>query len=185
MVWFSYYDSEEPEYHDPISPLPPELVDDSVARAEWTRRSEQRREENRARQEATERSVDSGIRHVRDLLPVAVGIIMVPLMALLLALEAPSGERFVARLVLSLHLHTVAYILTVIGWMVGLGFLFGSVGAAVYFGVTHRRIRGGSDFNAAIVAILIPLIYGICFLFVYMGLVQGLAWVAPGWAFAG
>jgi hypothetical protein len=185
LVWLGLYNVDPTEYSDPLQPLAPELVEDSAARAEWTRQVQERHEENRLRRETEERRLGGGIRRIFNLLPVAVGIIMVPFLAFFLAFGSSLPGRFVAHLIFSLHLHTVWYLLAILTWITGFGLQIGVVGSALYLLAARRRLTGESLIVTAFVALLLPAMYAVAFLAVYFGLVQGLAWLAPGWIFAG
>ena len=70
--------------------------------------------------------MEGGIRRVFDLLPISAGLVMVPFLAALLILGSRARKRFVAHLVFSLHLHTIAYTLAGVGWFFGVSRLPGS-----------------------------------------------------------
>jgi hypothetical protein len=92
-------------------------------------------------------------------------------------------ERFVARLVFSLHLHTVGYILAAIGWLTGWPVVLGLSAPTLYYGAARRRLKGESVATVAASALLTLGAYFVGFVMVYAGFVQGLAWLAPGWVY--
>lgn len=188
VVALNFYASGRPEQlpdvAEPLPPLSPDSADDPVARARWQRRFEQRRIEALTRLEARNTQMERGFQRVLDLIPVAVGIIMVPLLAGLLALNGDPSERFVGRMVFSLHLHTVGFTLAVLGWIFGHGLMVAAGGSAVYLGVAHRRLREDTVANSVAIAILIPLFYAATFLVVYVLIVSAMAHFSPDWMFA-
>ena len=168
-----------------MEPLPTELANDSVARVRWRAEFERRRAENRTLRAATDRNVLAGIRRIFDLLPVAVGIVMVPCLAAFLWGLARPRRRFVGYLVFSLHLHAVAYCIIGVGWLFGAGLIVGTVLGSVYLGVALHRIEARSVLDAVGHAFVIPIIYGAAFIFGYVLLVEGLGLIASDWVFAG
>jgi len=94
-----------------------------------------------------------------DVLPVAVDITMVPFLALLLGLATREKGRFVANLVLSLHIHAVAYSFAGIGRLFGAGTITGVVGGTVYMGAALRRITAESIRSVLAPCLLVLLAY--------------------------
>jgi len=184
LVWASYMEAEAPAFSPHEAP-PAGVATDSVARAEWLERRREEGAVDDALQEVADRKVGTGVRRILDILPIVVGIIMVPLLALFLAFGARPAERFVARMVLSLHLHTVGYVLAVFGWIMGLGLGLGFFGAALYFGAARHRLKPDSILVIVVLTVVIPSLYALGFMLVYVGLLRGLSAFAPGWIFAG
>jgi hypothetical protein len=183
-VAVSYLESRPEAYNEPLGPLPAERANDSVARAQWRAEFERRREENEAISGATDRTIREGIRNLFGILPIAVGVVMVPLLAVLLAAGAGGAHRFVARIVFSLHLHAIGYVLVMLGWLMGAGAAVGLGVSGIYLAMARRRVLGESWTAAALVGVTLPVVYLALFLTIYVGVVQGLAWAAPWWVFA-
>ena len=78
---------------DPIPPLPIELHDDSTARAEYRRQVDERYASLRARDEAIGGRVSAGMRRIFDVLPIAVGVVMVPFLAIMLRIGTHGQGR--------------------------------------------------------------------------------------------
>ena len=182
---YSLSDNVLSDRNPPMQPLPPELASDSAARAEWRAEFERRRAENRDLALAAERTIQGGVSRVFDALPIVVGIVMVPWLAILLWGLAGPRRPFVAYLVFSMHLHTVLYSLIGLGWLLGSGFLTGLIGGGAYLGVALARIGDSSKGNAIAQAVVVPVFYGSVFIVTYAVFVQGLAVFAPGWVFPG
>ncbi|MFC1791842.1 DUF3667 domain-containing protein, partial [Gemmatimonadota bacterium] len=160
MVWEGYSTTHDASpYEVSLDPLPAELRDDSLARAEWRREFEELRAENRAAREAESQGVGAGVQRTTDLLPIAVGIIMVPFLAILLAVASRPRRPFVAGLVLSFHLHMVGYVLAILSWAIGWGLVPGALGATLYLGVARQRTESESIIISAGVAFGILILY--------------------------
>lgn len=118
-----------------------------------------------------------------DALPIVVGIVMVPWLALLLWGLATPRRPYVAYLVFSMHLHTVIYTLIALGWLLSVGLATGYAGGAIYLAAALARISDGTMRNALAQAFVVPVFYGAVFILTYVGFVQGLAILAPEWVF--
>lgn len=168
---------------DPIPPLPIELHDDSTARAEYRRQVEEKYASLRAREEAIGGRVSAGMRRVFDVLPIAVGIVMVPFLAIMLRIGTHGQTRFVAHLVFSLHLHAVVY---AIAWLVGLspGWA-GFIGGGIFLGVARHRILEERWLAASAGALAIPTLYALVFVGTYIAVTLRLGRLGGDWLFGG
>ena len=171
------------EFLPPQGPLGPGQVDDPLARAEWQQEFARIQSHNDSIAAIESRRYTQGLARVFELLPIAVGVVMVPLLALLLRLRTEA--RFIARLILSLHIHTVAYGAILVGAVVGQGFLFGAVGSGLYLAGARRRLYGESWYAALAVSTFTLMAYGVAFVLLFLGMVLLLAAIAPGWTYGG
>lgn len=190
LVILNYFTPDErtaQAFGDPVllGPLPADRWGDSLARVEWRNEFQRLQAERLARQAEVDRSIEAGVRNVFELLPIAVGLLMVPWLALLLGLDRRSRDRFSSLLVASLHVHAVGYILAVFGWIFDLGLVIGAAGAALYLGIASYRVTGDSAPDAAARTVWTPALYGLGFLLAYVVLVEALTSLAPGWVFGG
>lgn len=171
----------------PLEPLPPELAEDSAARAAWREEFEEQRAEASREEEALVDSVQGGMSQILTVLPVVVGVEMVPVLAILLLLGPQPARRFVGRMVYSLHLHTVGYVIMAVCWLVRAPLLAGLLGCSSYPGLSQLRIHGRGWRRGIVIlgqAIAVPGAYLGIFFFTYFGLVQGLATFAPAFVFS-
>lgn len=181
MVTIGYLTANPMPAGEPaMAPLPPELRNDSAARAKWQREYQRRRAENKAVHEASNREIRGGVRNVFGVLPIVVGLVMVPLLAVI---SGGGHRKFVAKLVFSLHLHTVGYTALMLSWLVGGGTLGGLGAAALYLGVARRNAFGDSRLAATLNGIAIPAVYLAMFMVLYVGFVGGMSELAPSWIF--
>lgn len=171
------------EFLPPQGPLAPEQIADPLARAEWQQEFARIRSHNDSIAAVQSRRYTQGLARVFELLPLAVGVVMIPLLALLLRLRTEA--RFIARLILSLHIHTVAYGAILVGAVVGQGFLFGAVGSGLYLAGARRRLFDESWYESLAVSTFTLMAYGVAFLGFFLGMVSLLAALAPGWTYGG
>ena len=183
MVEGSYLVFQAPRSNPPVAPLPVALREDSAAWEEWRAESNRRQAEDDSLDALIDQRVAVGEGRVFDLLPIAVGITMVPFLALLLGFGSRDRRRFVAHLVFSLHLHTVAYAFIGIGWLFGASPLIGMAGGTVYMGAAFHRITAESIATVVLKCLIVPLGYAVVLFVFYVGMVAGLANLAPGWFF--
>lgn len=170
----------------PLEPLPGELANDSSARAAWSEEFQRRRAEVSRQAETLETTIHGGLDQVLTVLPVVVGVIMVPVLAILLLFGPAPRGRFVGRMVYSLHLHTVGYILIGSCWLTGVPLSAGLLGTSVYLGIAELRIHGGGWRTGMLIfgqVVAVPGAYAGLFLSSYFSVVQGLATLAPGFIF--
>ena len=190
VVGGSYIVTQNPsaEGDPPLPPLPADLRSDSAAWEEWRTESRRRRARNDSLNAVIDQRIESGIGRMYDLLPIAVGITMVPFLALLLRLIARE-HGFVANLVLSLHLHAVLYALIGLGWLLGLGWFVGAgaitglVGGTAYMGAALHRITGEPIRWVVAQCLITLIVYPLGFILLFLGLVMGVGTFFPGWAF--
>lgn len=173
--------AQQPASLPPLQPLSAEAASDSAARAEWRTEFERRREFNRAVADGTNAQVGTGVGRIFDVLPVVVGVIMVPLLGLLLGIGATQPRRFLTRLVMALHLHVVAYAIAVGAAAVGTGLWVGVIGSGLYLMPARREVLGDSWARTLVVSPVIVFLYCLAFLFIYIGFVQLLVQLAPQW----
>ena len=171
------------ELHEALAPLPAELHDDTTARSAWRAEALRRRAENDSIWASVELGAGASVQRMLDLLPIAVGLIMVPFLALLLMIGSPFKTRFVASLVFSLHLHAVGYALAGLGWLVGAGLVAGLGGSAVYGGFALHKVTGDPAPVAGLRAGFFLVAYSGCALFFFVALLQGLRLAVPTWFF--
>jgi hypothetical protein len=171
--------------YEPLPPLAADLASDSAARAEWQREFEARRAEYRARQERESAEINAGLRRVVDMLPVLVGLLMVPLLALLLRFTEASRASFVAAVVYSLHLHAVGYLASGFGWLLGAPLALGMLLTTVYFIGAQRTLGTGTLPRALVRGGTIAVAYVLLFGGVYLGSVLMVTTLAPGLLFPG
>ena len=88
-----------------------------------------------------------------------------------------------ANLVFSLHIHTVVFAFVSIGWLFSAGALTGLAAGTLYMAVAFRRITSETMATIILKSIVVPFGYAIGLAAFYVGLVMGLATVAPGWVF--
>ncbi len=172
---------EGSSYLPPQGPLPPESVNDSVARAEWQREFDRISEHNDSVGQVFSARRERGLGRLFDLLPIAVGLVMVPLLAL--ALWGGTRPRFVARLIFSFHLHIVAYCIWMISTLFGQAIAAVSIGSLVYLTVARRRLFVEPWVVAVVVSSVTMLAYAVCFVFASVALVQLLGSLASGWTY--
>ena len=154
-----------------MQPLAADERDDPEARARWRAEFERRRIENRLELEAQERRASAGLQRVADLVPIGVGVFMIPLLALMLRAGQTRERKLVAHLVASLHTHTVTFTWTGVGWLFGHPALVGAAGTALYLTGARRRLSGVSMPRALLYGFGIPLVYAAAFLTLYTTLV--------------
>lgn len=173
------FDEEQPT----LGPQGPAVSSDSIVRADWQREFERRAVFNDSVARILDQRIDAGVRRVFNLLPIGVGLTMVPLLALLLAFGTRPPMRFIARLIFSLHLHTVAYAVALLGALLGVAFYFGTLGSGLYLAAARRHALHESWVRAIGVAAVTVVLYGGAFLIVYISFVQLMGAVAPGWIY--
>lgn len=174
---------DSPDYLAPLGPLPPELHADSAARSAWQADFDRIQAHNASIRQGLDRQYDQGVGRVFDILPVVVALTMVPLLALLLQIGEGRDIRFVGRLVLSLHLHTVLYAASLIGAVFGGAMICGAVGVAGYLTLARRRLFEESWFLATALSMFTVPAYALGFLTVFSMFVMGLGSVAPEWVY--
>lgn len=171
--------------YEPLPPLPPELAADSASREAWQREFQARREEYRLRFDRQNEQIIAGLRRTVDMLPVLVGVLMIPLLAVLLRATGASRESFVAATVFSLHLHTIGYVASGIGWLLGAPFVLGMLLTTAYFVGAQRTLETGTSFRAFVRGGTIAFGYVLLFAVVYIGFVVAVTNWAPGLLFPG
>lgn len=175
-------DIERPTLMPPMQPLPATAARDSVARGEWEMEFQRRRAHNDSIFRSENERIGTGVGRVFGVLPIVVGIIMVPFLALLLSFGARPRQRFIAHLVFALHLHVVAYVSGLIGTAFGLGVWSALLGVAIYAVPARREVLGESWVKATLLASFAVVLYFVGFLITYIGFIGSLVAVAPGWA---
>ena len=168
---------------EPMGPVPDSVRSDSALLAEWRAEYDRRQGIARANREAMDLRLREGVQRIMGLMPVLVGLIMVPGLALLLGFDPRRGERFASRLVASLHIHAVGYLIAIATWPLGIALPAGLLGATLYLGIAVYRTGDDSRAGAVLRALVTPLLYMIAFVLTYIGLVYGVTMIAPGWAF--
>ncbi|MEX0891612.1 MAG: DUF3667 domain-containing protein [Gemmatimonadota bacterium] len=166
-----------------MAPLPDSVRNDSVQVASWRAEFERRRALRQSYREALQRRLAEGARRVAELLPVLVGVIMVPWLALLLGFDPRRNERFASRLVGSLHIHAVGYVFAMLAWPLGFAVPAGLLAATIYLGLATYRVGPDAAAGAVVRVVITPVSYVVCFLATYVGLVYALMRFAPGWVF--
>lgn len=185
----AYYDAVPEQFRveapnvPAMGPVPDSVRNDSARLAAWRTEFERRRALARSYREGVERRLAEGVRRVTELLPVLVGIVMVPWLALLLGFDPRRNERFATRLVGSLHIHAVGYALAILAWPFGLAVPAGLLAATLYLGIATHGVGSDSATGAVLRAAVTPLFYVVGFLATYVALVYAIMWLAPGWVF--
>lgn len=99
-----------PEFRPMPQPVPM-AERDSATIAAWRTEEEARREENRRRRAIVEEQAETARSAMMDFLPLVVGVLLVPVFALLVRFGVGGGHRFVEDLVSALHVHAFAFLL--------------------------------------------------------------------------
>ena len=178
------FEQDLPATLPPLQPLSVEAAQDSAARAEWRTEFERRRSFNRGVAEEVNAQIGTGVGRVFDILPVVVGLIMVPLLAMFLGIGSSRPQRFLTRVVMSLHLHVVAFAVAIAAAGLGAGLWVGVVGSGIYLIPARRAVFDDSWLRTLVASPLVVFLYCFAFLFVYIGFVQFAAQLFPEW-FAG
>jgi hypothetical protein len=176
-----YTGSERPDLLPSLAPLPSGSLTDSLARADWQTEFTRRQAHNDSIARVGNERIAVSVQRVFDLLPVAVGLTMVPLLAVLLAFRVRCRPLFIARLVFALHLHAVAYVVALLGAVVGAGGPVGLLGSSLYLVMGRREVFQESWAKASLLGAFIVISYAVVFLVLYIGFVQLLLGVAPEW----
>lgn len=168
---------------DPMAPLSMGAAADSSARAAWQAEYARRRAFNDSASRLRDRMAETGVRRVYGLLPMGVGLFMVPLLALILGWRGQPPLRLIGRLVFSLHAGTVAYACALIGTVSGSAMVMGFVGAGAYLVLGRRRVFAERKADSVKLAVLFIAFYGVAFLYLVIAAVQLTAAVAPQWLY--
>jgi hypothetical protein len=182
LLGTAYYQAVEPPFSPHEAP-PAEVVGDSTARAAWLEEQTRSREQDAALAEAMDADVRAGFQRVIDILSMVVGIVMVPLLGLIVGLGMRSKEPYVAGLIFSLHLHTVAYLMAAVSWAAGAGFGPGFTAGGVYLIAARMHLKGESIPYATVATLGIAAAYLVSFIYLCFLVVWLLAYLAPGWTF--
>lgn len=172
---------ERPEFLPPLAPLSPESLDDPTARAEWQEEFQRRQSHNDSITNAVNERITVGVQRVFGLLPAAVGLAMVPLLALIFAPRAEPRPRFIARLVLALHVHAVGFVVAVLGAPFGVGLSVGLGGSSLYLVAARRRLLHESWLEASFLGLCTAVVYVVVFFIAYIGFVISLVTLFPQW----
>ena len=152
-----------------------------MARAEWQEEFQLRQSHNDSIAGAVNDRITVGVQRVFGLLPAAVGLAMVPLLALVFAPRAQPRPRFIARLVLSLHVHAVGFLVAVLGAPFGGGLPVGLGGSSLYLIAARRKLLQESWLEASFLGLCTAAVYAVAFFIAYIGLVILLVTLFPQW----
>lgn len=176
--------------YEPLQPLSPNEAGDTLARARWRAEYDTRRALQRSATADIDARVRAGVQRITDLLPLLIGVLLVPVLASLTFATIPARSsrgsenegaavrpRFMEHLVLSTHTHSVGYFLLAAAALLGavspsdVGLMLWFAGFAattVYLLAAVRRNFGAGAGLLAVAAVLLPAMYAFAFWWVFL-----------------